>query len=116
MECLRAVLVSPLSRFNVVNLMWRTNCESDVRQYEVHRSTSAGFSPDDATRIAVIDADAAIPGSSEYGHVPIEYRMGDYDHLMYLDEAVQPTTTYYYRVRAVDAAGQRGEFSQRGGR
>ena len=36
--CLRAILVSPLSRFNVVNLLWRTSCESDVRQYEIHRS------------------------------------------------------------------------------
>ena len=37
--------------------------------------------------------------------------MSDYDHMMYLDESVQPMTTYYYRVCAVDVAGQRGEFS-----
>ena len=37
--------------------------------------------------------------------------MGDYDHMMYVDETVQPATTYHYRVRAVDAAGAKGAFS-----
>ena len=37
--------------------------------------------------------------------------MGDYDHLMSLDDTVQPDTTYCYRVRAVDVAGQAGPFS-----
>ena len=40
---LRAVLVSPISRFNAVNLLWRTNCESDVSSYEIHRSSQAGL-------------------------------------------------------------------------
>ncbi len=109
--CLRAVLVSPLSRFNVVNLMWRTSCESDVRTYEVHRSLAAGFTPDGSTCIGVVGADTLISGSQAYGHVSVEYRMGDYDHMMYVDETVQPTTTYYYRIRAVDAAGAKGAFS-----
>jgi chitodextrinase len=33
------------------------------------------------------------------------------DHLKFQDDTVQPGTTYYYRVRAVDTAGQRGPFS-----
>ena len=37
--------------------------------------------------------------------------MGQYDHIMYQDETVQRATTYYYRVSAVDAAGQKGPFS-----
>ncbi len=112
-ECLRAVLVSPIAPFNCVNLLWRTNCESDVRRYEVHRSTKAGFEPDDSSRIGVADADAVIQGikSVEYGHVPVDHRAGDYDHMMWLDEAVEPGVTYYYRVCAVDTAGQRGPFS-----
>ncbi|MHB8971189.1 MAG: glycoside hydrolase family 38 N-terminal domain-containing protein, partial [Pirellulaceae bacterium] len=109
--CLRAVLVSPLSRFNVVNLLWRTNCESDVRKYELHRSLATGFTPDSSTCIGLADADAPISGSQAYGHVSVEYRMRDYDHMMYVDEQVQPLTTYYYRVRAVDASGAKGAYS-----
>ena len=30
---------------------------------------------------------------------------------MYADETVGPETTYYYKVCAVDAAGQKGAFS-----
>jgi chitodextrinase len=82
-----------------------------VRQYEVNRSTRAGFEPDASTRIGVADADAVIKGSTVYGHVPIDHRQGDYDHMMFQDDAVQPATTYYYRVCAMDTAGQRGPFS-----
>ena len=42
-EALRAILVSPISPQNFVNLLFRTSCESDVRQYEIHRSTRAGL-------------------------------------------------------------------------
>jgi len=111
-EGLRAILVSPLSRDNYVNLLFRTNCESDVGQYEVHRSTQSSFTPDESTRIGVADADAKVPGSGGYGHVPIEHRAGDYDHIMYQDDTAQPDATYCYRVCAVDTAGQRGPFSR----
>ncbi len=107
-QCLRAVPVSPLSRFNAVNLLWRTNCESDVRSYEVHRSTAGGFEPNEKTRIAVVDAQSVLKGGTGYGQTVIEYRLGEFDHQMYLDEAVEPSTTYYYRVCAVDTAGQKG--------
>jgi hypothetical protein len=110
-ECLRAIPVSPLSRFNVINLMWRTNCESDVKRYEIHRSTRPAFKSDSSTRIGIADADAVIKGGNAYGQVPFDQRMGDYDHMMFLDETVQPETTYYYKVRAVDTAGQPGPFS-----
>ena len=107
-EGLRAIIVSPLSPQNFVNLLFRTSCESDVRQYEIHRSTRPGFVPDAATRIGVAESDAVVKGSTEYGHVPIDHRAGDYDHMMFQDDTVQPSTTYYYRVCAVDTAGQRG--------
>jgi hypothetical protein len=110
-ECLRAVLVSPLSRHNYVNLLFRTNCESDVRRYEIHRFTRPDFTPGDAARIGIADADAVIKGSTAYGHAPIDRRMGEYDHMMYQDETVAPATTYFYRVCAVDTAGQKGPFS-----
>jgi Glycosyl hydrolases family 38 N-terminal domain/Glycosyl hydrolases family 38 C-terminal domain/Glycosyl hydrolases family 38 C-terminal beta sandwich domain len=110
-ECLRAILVSPISPQNFVNLLFRTSCESDVRHYEVHRSTHAGFEPDASTRIGIADADEVVKASPVYGHVPIDHRAGDYDHMMFQDQTVQPGTTYYYRVCAVDNAGQRGPFS-----
>ena len=113
-ERLIAIPVSPISRFNAINLLWRTNCESDVRGYEVHRSTAAGFEPKPATRIAVVHGRSVLKGGREYGQTPIDYRLDDFDHQMYFDTAVEPTTTYYYRVCAVDAAGQRGPFSREG--
>jgi hypothetical protein len=82
-----------------------------VKSYEIHRSTKAGFTGDDSTRIAVVSADSTVKGSAAYGHVPMDYRMGDYDHIMAQDDTVAPSTTYHYRVRAVDTAGQKGPFS-----
>jgi hypothetical protein len=110
-ESLRAIPVSPVSRFNVINLLWRTNCESDVCRYEVHRFTSPRGTPDGTSRIAMVEADAVIKGETAYGRTPLDHLAGEYDHMMYLDESVQPSTTYYYRVCAVDAAGQKGEPS-----
>ncbi len=110
-EGLRAILVSPISPQNFVNLLFRTSCESDVRRYEIHRSTRAGFAPDAATRIGIAEADAVVKGSTVYGHVPMDHRAGDYDHMMFQDDTVQAGMTYYYRVCAVDTAGQRGPFS-----
>jgi hypothetical protein len=123
-ECLRAILVSPITPHDFVNLLWRTACESDVRTYEVHRSTRPGFRPDTSTKIGTVDADAIVKGtgpseamplermtSEQYGHVAEDHHMYEYDHLMYADCTAQPNTTYYYRVRAVDRAGQAGPFS-----
>jgi hypothetical protein len=110
-EGLRAVLVSPISPQNFVNLLFRTSCESDVCRYEIHRSLEAGFTPDAATRIEFAEAETVIPKAVVYGHVPLDHRAGDYDHMMFQDDTVQPGTTYYYRVCAVDRAGQRGPFS-----
>jgi chitodextrinase len=111
-EGLRAILVSPISPHNFVNLLFRTSCESDVRRYEIHRSTTVWFKPDASTRIGVADADAVVKGSAVYGHVPMDHRMGDYDHIMFQDDTVQAATTYYYQVCAMDTAGQLGPFSR----
>jgi len=110
-ERLSAILVSPLHQHNYVNLLFRANCESDVVRYEIHRSAKPGFTPNEATRIGQVNADAIVKGSTAYGHTPVDHQVRDYDHIMYQDDAVEPLSEYFYRVRAVDAAGQKGPFS-----
>jgi hypothetical protein len=111
-EQLSAIRISPLAQHEYVNLLFRTNCESDIVRYEIHRSTTPGFTPDETTRIGGVNADAIIKGSTAYGHTPIDRRLREFDHIMYQDDAVEPYTTYYYRVLAVDASGQKGSFSR----
>lgn len=108
---LMAVHVSPLAPHNYVNLIFRTNCESDVVRYEVHRSTQRGFTPGEANRIGEVDPVAVIPGKKGYGNTPVDRRTGEFDHLMYQDFQTAPGTTYFYRVCAVDRVGQKGPFS-----
>ena len=111
-QALRAILVSDLSpSYNYVNLLFRTSPESDVHLYEIHRSTKPALEIDPSTRIGVADANGIVKGSKEYGHVPIDHRKTEYDHMMWQDDSVKPSTTYYYRVCAVDNAGQRGPCS-----
>ena len=110
-ECLRAVLVSPIARFNFVNLLFRTNCESDIAAYEIHRSTRGGFVPRAATLIGRVDHNEVLKGSEQYGHTPLDYPVKAFDHAMFADQTVESGTTYFYRVCAVDTAGQRGPFS-----
>jgi hypothetical protein len=101
---LRAFLVSDQGPYNYITLLWRTNCESDIVKYEIHRSTVAGFTPNDANRIAVIDVTQPGNGSKR--------PLCEYDHQMFGDKDVSSQTTYYYRVRARDASGQCGEPSE----
>ena len=110
-EGLRAVPVSPLARFNFVNLLFRTACESDIAGYEIHRSTERGFAPTGATLIGRVNSTDAIPGSATYGHTVIDYAVKDFDHAMFADTNVTADTTYFYQVRAVDNAGQAGPAS-----
>jgi fibronectin type 3 domain-containing protein len=110
-ERLSAIHVSPISDDNSVALLFRTSCESDIEKYEIHRSTTAGFIPSEATRIGEVHSDTIIPGEDSYGHTPIDYPIKDFDHAMFDDQTVKPGTTYYYRVCAVDEAGQHGAFS-----
>jgi hypothetical protein len=100
-----------MSQYNFVNLLFRTNPESDIQSYEIHRSKRCGFSPSSQTLIGLADANAVVKGSHEYGHVPVDHNVREYDHMMYADETVLPSSIYYYRVCAVDAAGQRGPCS-----
>ena len=110
-EGLRAILVSPISSDNFVNLLFRTACEADVTHYEIHRGAQAGFSAGKGTLVGVVKSDDIPPRSGGYGENKL-YKVKEYDHATFADKTVQPSTTYYYKVRAVDAAGQTGAFSK----
>ncbi len=116
-ERLSAILICPPGRQQYVNLLFRTNCESDVVRYEIHRSTTPGFTPNEKSLVGEADANAVIQGSSTYGHTPIDRQQKEFDHIMYQDETVEPDTAYFYRIRAVNALGGKGSFpSSRGSR
>lgn len=110
-EKLSAIPVSPVAHYNSVNLIFRTNCESDIAQYHVYRGRQAEFVPEESNRIGIVKSDTILPGSHAYGRTPIDRRMDEFDHIMYDDHEVEPETTYYYRVCAVDTAGNRGPYS-----
>ena len=110
-EDLRAILITKLAKYNAVNLLFYTSCEPDISHYEIHRSESPNFRASEATCIGKVDNAEIIKGSKEYGKTPIDYPVNKFDHAMFMDTTVKSGTTYYYRVCAVDTAGQHGEFS-----
>lgn len=73
-------------------LIWGQNTESDLSHYELYRSETPGFVPDGATFLADIEP-------------------GPYCVALRDDRELKIHTTYYYRVRAVDKDGNKGEFS-----
>lgn len=69
---------------SMLNISWKANTEADLDHYNVYRSKSAGF----------------IPGAGSLIASPkINY---------YADTGLTANTTYYYKVRAVDAAQNEG--------
>jgi hypothetical protein len=73
-------------------LQWGQNRESDVSHYELYRGDTPGFELGENTFVAKVE-----PGP--YVVVPFE------------DKGLQPHTSYYYRVRAVDRDGHKGQPS-----
>ena len=70
-EGLRAILVSPICKDNFVNLLFRTACEPDVTQYEIHRGTQPGFAAGPDTLVGVVKSDDIPPRSGGYGEPQI---------------------------------------------
>jgi hypothetical protein len=111
-EGLHPVLVSPESQeYNFVNLLFRTSCEPDIVQYEIHRGLHSGFAAGPETRVCVLNSNDSPPPTGGNGDLLMKYQNKDYDHATIADMSVNPGTVYYYKVRAVDAAGQPGAFS-----
>ncbi|MFC1476906.1 kelch repeat-containing protein [candidate division KSB1 bacterium] len=67
-----------------ISLGWTANTESDMDYYVVYRSTSDGFTPTVDDAIAIVSS----------------------ENISYSDADIAATTTYYYRISAVDSLGQ----------
>jgi hypothetical protein len=72
---------------SALNLVWTPNSESDLDHYNIHRDTESGFTPDAANLIAQ-------PATASYS-----------------DSGLDSSTTYYYRVAAVDTSNNIGPMS-----
>jgi hypothetical protein len=110
-EGVRPILVSPISLDNFVNILFRTACEPDVTHYEVHRNTVSGFVAGTKTLAGIVKSDDIPQRSGGYGEQAIQYQNKDYDHAMFTDRP-EGDVQYYYKLCAVDSAGQRGAFSE----
>lgn len=99
------VHVSPLAPENYINIWFYTNFEKDVDKYMIHRGEKAGF----------------IPGPSNLinEHIPSEhsidfngsYSASELNRQMYADKTAEENKAYFYKVCAVDAKGQKGDYS-----
>ena len=72
-----------------LNLAWTQNPESDLNHYNVYSGTTAGFSVNLATTVPT-----ATPTTNSFSNT-----------------GLSPSTTYYYKVSAVDNAGNIGPLS-----
>lgn len=75
-------------------LLWGRNTEEDLSHYKLYRSEESGFAPNESTFVADILQEP-------------EFVVG-----RYVDKGLKEHTAYYYRVCAVNKAGQRGEMSE----
>ena len=73
-------------------LQWGQNTESDLSHYELYRGDIPDFEHSENTFVAKV-------GPGPYVVVPFE------------DKGLKPYTAYYYRVRAVDHDGHKGQPS-----
>ena len=74
-------------------LLWGQNRETDVSHYELYRGQAVDFTPSPETLVAPVPP-------------------GPFVVVSYDDTGLEPYTTYYYRVRAVDDGGHKGPMSE----
>lgn len=101
---LKAILVSDVSEDNYINVHWRSNCEADIVAYEVYRGLTPYFAAEKSSFIGKVDVTGKGNGSV--------FPLNEYDHQMFPDKELVPGRTYYYKVCAVDVAGQKSSFTE----
>jgi hypothetical protein len=72
---------------NVVNLQWKANDESDVAEYAIYRGTTPNFNPAGTAPLAKV-------------RTP-----------MYQDAVAQSGVVYYYKISAIDRAGNESGYT-----
>ena len=107
-----STLVSHITNHNYVGLYFYTNIEKDINKYVIYRSTEKGFTPDKSTILAEMDVTQNIEHVTPHGFGKVTRPLKAYNRQLFVDEDIQPFTTYYYKVAAMDDAGQLGDFSQ----
>lgn len=103
---LYAVHVSPLAPENYVALFFYTNIEHDVDLYEIYRGESIDFIPSESNKVGEVrPSEKILNYKGTYKHSELERQM-------FNDKSAELYKDYYYRVCAVDNAGQRGAYSE----
>ena len=107
-----STLVSPITDHNYVGLYFYTNIENDINKYIIYRSTEKGFVPASKYVLAEMDVTQEIEHVTPHGFAKVTRPLKAYNRQLFVDEDIQPFTTYYYKVAAMDDAGQIGDFSR----
>ncbi len=76
-----------------VVLTWRSSADTDVTNYEIHRSERPDYKPGPTSLIHVVE------------------KPESYHRQLYVDTDVRPRTSYFYRIVAVDGDRQRSPSS-----
>lgn len=79
-------------QYDLINLFWDANTESDFDHYEIDRDTAAGF-PSPVSVADDLTANGVFPDNP------------------YQDTGLISETGYYYRIRAVDRSGNQSGYS-----
>jgi hypothetical protein len=107
--------VSPITSDNYLSLFFYSSIEEDVVLYRIYRSKQKGFTPQAGDLLAEIDPSLKIRHTTPHGFNSVERMLSEFTMQMYADETVEANVPYYYRVCAVDRAGQAGGFSEEAG-
>ncbi|TWO34671.1 hypothetical protein E1J38_002100 [Seonamhaeicola sediminis] len=97
--------VSSLAPEDYVNLWFYTNFENDVDKYLIHRSENANFTPSKENLL-----DELIPSKDSITFHKT-YSTAELNRQMYADSTAKVNQPYYYKVAAVDNAGNIGDYS-----
>lgn len=107
-----STLVSHITDHNYVGLYFYTNIEKDINRYIIYRSTEKGFTPASTDVLAEMDVTQEIEHVTPHGFGKVSRPLKAYNRQLFVDEDIQPFTTYFYKVAAMDDAGQLGPFSR----